>query len=686
MRTLILIIALLLASLILRAQDSIPQANSCKARFAYSVNTEIMTFAPATVLNFFDLSEGGATNWFWDFGDGYTSYDQNPVHIFNHPMTKPVSGVPPNPYRTVTLTISTADSCISHYSETINIFDQYTEPDPRCKAEFKHYTLLYDSIAGTETFQFSNRSEGDSLSYLWLFDDGSTSTDVEPTFTYDFSEPMHKVSLTITSSDGCNDTYGEDVFMSYAGGGTSDPGDSITYGCFVAFGYTINYDIQTYAAALVLDFYTKSDDAIVSWNWDFGDGSTDTIPDPTHIFNYPVLSDSIMIDPNSVVNVCLTVTTASGCVSSYCQLIDIYTGTTPHETYCHPWFKGYVPYDMVTIPEVVPFQFANGSEGDVVSCLWQFEDGTTSTEREPLVMFDFYKPTQYVCLTITTFDSCTSTWCETIYVSPPVIDTSYVIPVCNYTFNYTSYYPEWASACIGTATAQVVLNDSIIPTVYYYWITGTEGQSVDGPVITNLCPTEKYTVTALTTDGCKFSGSFIFNSDGSVTEIPVNWWIYGYGDDSYVEYNINNSDYSVEWVLCDGTIVEGDSILLSEIDCGTNEANLLLKDAMGNVVYRENVALKADLVSNKVAHSSSAIEIYPVPVNDVLNISFNNKPAESIRFEISDLSGRTLLKQNLQNVKTGQRFSINVSALQKGIYLGKIISGNHIVAVEKFSK
>jgi YVTN family beta-propeller protein len=33
--------------------------------------------------NFYDLSTGSPTSWYWDFGDGVTSVEQNPTHTFN---------------------------------------------------------------------------------------------------------------------------------------------------------------------------------------------------------------------------------------------------------------------------------------------------------------------------------------------------------------------------------------------------------------------------------------------------------------------------------------------------------------------------------------------------------------------------------------------------------------------------
>jgi PKD repeat protein len=644
-----------------------------------------MTLVASTPINFFDVSDGDIVEWNWTFGDEYSSTEQNPLHIYILPVFNDSIRVKINPYRTVTLSILTSDGCRSTYSQSINIYDGVPETPLTCKAQFKHFTLSYDTIAGTETFQFSNRSEGESLSYLWQADNGETSTDFEPTFTFDYSQPMHKVSLTITAPDGCTDSYGEDVFIEYPDGGSWNPGDSTYYGCFAAFGYTTNYTVKTFAPALVLDFYTKSDDEIVTYRWDFGDGYTSNEANPTHIFNYPINVDPVLGDPNPFRTVCLTATTSSGCESTWCQTIDIYTGKDPYNQECYAWFKYYVPEDIVSIPEVATYKFFSTTE-NVVSWTWYFEDGTVSYDPEPLVTFDIFKPTQQVCLTILTADSCTSKWCETIDVSPWIIDTLIIEPVCNYTFKYTSFYPEWASACIGTASAQVVLNDSAISTEYYYWTDESFNQISESQNVENLCPTNKYTVTALTTDGCKFSGSFIFNSDGTVTEMPVNWWIYGDGDRSFVDYKLDNKNYTVEWLLCDGTIVTGDSILLTEIDCGTNEANFFIKDKMGNVIYSENVTEKAEPVSKKELGTVKPIQLYPVPVVDKLNITYTGNSTKLIRVEVSDLSGRVLLKKNFNNVKSLQRVTLDLSFLQKGIYLGKVFNEKGLIAVEKFSK
>jgi hypothetical protein len=201
-----------------------------------------------------------------------------------------------------------------------------------------------------------------------------------------------------------------------------------------------------------------------------------------------------------------------------------------------------------------------------------------------------------------------------------------------------------------------------------------------------MCPTQTYTVTALTTDGCKFSGSIIFNSDGTVTEIqrdPINWWINGWGDDSYIDYEIPDSSYYVEWILCDGSVYTGENVMLQQINCGSDKPNLILKDAAGNVVYTENIALRVastDQLGDKI------MKIFPNPVENLLNIQLGEVGAGTAQFDIFDLNGKILQKHVLVNVKAGTQIGIDVSALGHGVYVGKIVSGNKIIATAKFTK
>lgn len=670
-----LLFALMLSGLITTAQTFIKDG-SCKAAFKYAVNDSVKTLVPATAINFHDRSEGNGIRWFWDFGDGNTSNKQNPMYVFIHPVGGP--NVKISPYRTVSLTILTADNCKSFYSEMINIFDGTTYQETSCSARFKYYQTAYDSIGKTASFQLTNLSVGDSLQYLWQFDNGKVSTEREPIVTFDLSRPDRKVCLTVTGANQCADTFCDAVYIVDPNKPEIEP----VY-CETNFGYTVNYEIKPFAPALVLDFYSKAWPEPVEWKWDFGDGYTSDQANPTHIFSFPILKDSTLENPNPFRKVTLTVKTVDGCVATHSETINIYMDTTPQEPAnpCQAAFKYYRATDLITIPEVAAFKLLDVSNGKVIRRLWQFEDGQTSADAEPVITFDIFKPTQKVCLTIYTADSCISTVCEPVYVSNLPVDTDYVKPAFGYTMRYEASFPPYMSSCAGWAKAQVYLNDSIIKADHYVWSTGAEGQEVKG-----LCPTRSYTVKAITPDGSYVSGSFVFNSDGTVTEIPINWWVSGMRENPVVQVDLTNKNYTVEWRLCDGTIVKSDTIALNLINCGTTESNFILKDASGKEVYSEIISMKAlaTAISPEIAEPS--VKLFPNPVKDVLNIQFSGSRLNEMQVEICDLSGRRVLLQNLFDVESGQQISLNVNSLRQGIYFCKILSGNQIIKIEKFIK
>jgi hypothetical protein len=246
---------------------------------------------------------------------------------------------------------------------------------------------------------------------------------------------------------------------------------------------------------------------------------------------------------------------------------------------------------------------------------------------------------------------------------------------------YKSSFPMRMSSCAGYAMAQVYLKDLLVKADHYVWSTGAEGQEVKG-----LCPTKTYTVKALTPDGTIVSGTFVFNSDGTVTEVPINWYITGARDNWQIQYDLSDKNYSVEWRLCDGTLVRSDSIPLNSINCGGKESNLILKDASGNVVYTENISMKGLATYLNPDQVAISTKLFPNPVTDVLNIRYAGDSLNGLQVEICDISGRVVLSQKFADVEAGQGISINVNALPKGIYICRTSSGQQVIGIEKFSK
>ncbi len=114
---------------------------------------------------------------------------------------------------------------------------------------------------------FSDRSQGSPpLTYLWEFGDGSTSTDQNPTHAYT-RDGRYAVSLSVTNR------YGTD---------TKTIPDFISVGTMPAASF--------YAAPLqgtiplTVNFTDTSGNGVTSWHWDFGDGTTSSAQNPTHIY------------------------------------------------------------------------------------------------------------------------------------------------------------------------------------------------------------------------------------------------------------------------------------------------------------------------------------------------------------------------------------------------------------------
>ena len=131
---------------------------------------------------------------------------------------------------------------------------------------------------------FSDTSGGVPTSWFWEFGDGSTSTQQDPTHTYS-SAGVYDVTLTATNGAGSASLTKPNYIT------VSPPG-------------TVAFDaVPTSGAAPLIDvqFTDQSSDNPTAWAWDFGDGGTSALQNPTHTYNSPGSYD-----------VSLTVTTAAG--------------------------------------------------------------------------------------------------------------------------------------------------------------------------------------------------------------------------------------------------------------------------------------------------------------------------------------------------------------------------------------
>jgi gliding motility-associated-like protein len=132
------------------------------------------------------IATGNVISWFWDFGDGTSSTDQNPSHTYLTSGTY-----------SVTLTVTSDFGCQNSttFPNIVTVFPGPTaefEPDPATQ-----------SILHPE-FNFINQSSG-ALMYHWTFGDGASSIQFEPNHVY-ADTGNYMVTLWVVNSYGCKDT------------------------------------------------------------------------------------------------------------------------------------------------------------------------------------------------------------------------------------------------------------------------------------------------------------------------------------------------------------------------------------------------------------------------------------------------------------------------------------------------
>ncbi len=149
----------------------------------------------------------------------------------------------------------------------------------------------------------STDSDGSVVSWAWDFGDGGASTAQNPSHTYG-ADGTYTVTLTVTDDAGATDTASQDVTVSSGGSSNVPPTADFTY-------------TTSELSANFTDQSTDSDGSIVSWSWNFGDGSTSSAQNPSHTYG-----------ADGTYTVTLTVTDDAGATDTASQNVTVSSGGT----------------------------------------------------------------------------------------------------------------------------------------------------------------------------------------------------------------------------------------------------------------------------------------------------------------------------------------------------------------------
>jgi len=181
----------------------------------------------------------------------------------------------------------------------------------------------------------------------------------------------------------------------------------------------------------------------LSYEWHFGDGSTDTLAHTFHAY----------ADTGSY-NAYVIATNGCGAVDTVYSLVSV-----DDSTYADPWFDVY-PYHNICSNDTVFLYYPNhGDNFDNLSFFWDFGDGNTSTTRNNLHIYD--TGGEYLIKLIVTNGCGSDSSFRFVHIDEPIIDftasNNFVLASENVTFtNLTSdastYFWEFGDGSTSTET------------------------------------------------------------------------------------------------------------------------------------------------------------------------------------------------------------------------------------------
>jgi len=302
-----------------------------------------VTGAKNLVVQFVDQSTPGTgtiASWLWNFGDGATSAEQNPIHTYTNA----------GPY-TVSLSVQ-------------NEFGLGVET----KAD---YILVTDPVGPTASFSagpltiaqggtvwFGDTSQAGSMaiqSWAWDFGDGQTATTQSPSHSYS-TAGTYTVKLTVTTAAGSDEELKTGLVTVTAP--VPPTVDFTAWPTAVVAGSVVQFADLTLAGSAALQ----------SWAWDFGDGGGSAAKSPTHLYTTP-----------GVYTVTLTVTALDGASAGSTKpaFITVSSPNGPVADFTVAPTTGLAPLTA----QFVDLSQPGGSA--ITSWLWNFGDGQSSNLPAP---------------------------------------------------------------------------------------------------------------------------------------------------------------------------------------------------------------------------------------------------------------------------------------------------------------
>ena len=416
----------------------------------------------------------------WSFGDGTVSAAINPVKTFTLPGNYTIK------------LVSDFGGCRDSISKNVTVFAKPVSaftgtPRTSCTAPL--------------TVNFVNSSTG-SVSNRWLFGDGGSSSAINPSYTYT-APGVYTVTLISTNASGCTDTLKKAEYIKIIPPVATI--DSLPKSGCAPYSWTFSSKIT-------------GADPVTNYLWNFGDGTTSTLPNPTHVF------------AAGIYDIQLIIITAGGCTDTVTVLQGIRSTIKPTANFIA------TPRNTCAF---IAVQFQDLSTGNVTAWSWDFGDNSESTDQNPIHQ---YSDTGLFTVTLIVHNfGCADTiaFVNYIHIKPPIAGFS--VPFnCNSQFTKTFIDQSigadtwlWNFGDGNTSTLQSPVHTYVSVGVYTVSQTVTNfitGCTHTTSVVVNVTQ-EKALFTATQTEICKnFAAVFTATTLQPTSFITNYQWDFGDGN------------------------------------------------------------------------------------------------------------------------------------------------------------
>lgn len=503
------------------------------------------------------ISNGSVNSWEWDFGDSGTSNQQNPTHT----------------YATfgqydVTLIALSDQGCGDTATQTIVLHD-----NPVAGFEIPNICQL-------EPMQFIDTSsiqEGSIISWNYDLGDGNSSSQQNPNHMY-IDAGQINVTQTVTSDFGCE--------------------TSITVPATVNPKPQADFVTQNVCLNEVMDFNDQSSvvsGSVVEWDWNFGDGSIDSIQSTSNLYS---TFGSYTVE--------LIIETDNSCRDTVTEQVEVYQLPVADFNFAN-----------VCLDATATFtDQSTSNSGSIDSWIWDLGDGATESGQGP-IQHDFAAPDDYdVELMVETDLGCLDTLMQTITVYP--------MPVADF---------EADSVCFGQMTTFTDLTDILTGSITNYaWDFGFGTSALQDP--TFIFPETGYHPVFLTVTsdfGCKDTITNYIR----VYVLPEPEFVH---NDTCFEDNVNFINLSV---ITDGAI---DLYEWDFDDSSTSTQQNPVHHYNSEGIYQAGLVATSNYgCVDSVSHQ---VEIFPLPQVDFLplpaegcqplTVTFDNESTISNGYYLAD--------------------------------------------------